>query len=101
MRNIAHTGNTEAVIARKADYVKRFQDTAGNTAHTGVVREVVLKLAEAAATLYEMKAGVGFNRGITDTAKNSSVMGGMLMFFRTLFGPMRKAGTVPAASLPA
>jgi hypothetical protein len=36
--------------------------------------------------LYEMKAGAGFNRGITDTVKNSSVMGGMVMFFRTLFG---------------
>jgi hypothetical protein len=47
---------------------------------------VVLKIAEAAAALYEMKAGAGFNRVITDTVKTSSVTGGMLMFFRTLFG---------------
>jgi hypothetical protein len=38
------------------------------------------------AALYEMKAGAGLNRGITDTVKNSSVMGGMVMFFRVLFG---------------
>jgi hypothetical protein len=47
---------------------------------------VVLKIAEAVAALYEMTAGAGFNRGITDSAGNSSVMGGMVMFFRVLFG---------------
>jgi hypothetical protein len=85
-RNITHTGNTEAVVTRKMEYLKRFQDTAGSTAQTGVVREVVLKLADAAAALYEMKAGAGFKRSVTDTVKNNSVMGGMLIFFRTLFG---------------
>jgi hypothetical protein len=85
-RNIAHTGNTKAEALRSAGYVKRFQDTAGNTAHTGVVREVVLKLAEAVAALYETKAGAGFNRGITNTVSNSSVMGGTVTFFCVLFG---------------
>jgi hypothetical protein len=47
---------------------------------------MIRKLAEAVAALYEMKAGAGFNRSVMDTVKNSSVMGGMLMFFRTLFG---------------
>jgi hypothetical protein len=86
IRNITHTGNTEAEALRNAGYVKRFQDTAGSTAHTGVVRDMVLKIAEAVAALYEMKAGAGFKRSVTDTVKNSSVMGGMVMFFRVLFG---------------
>jgi hypothetical protein len=85
-RNIAHTGNTEAEALRSAGYVKHFQDTAGSTAHTGVVRDIVLKIADAVAALYEMKAGAGFNRSVTDTAGNSSIMGGMVMFFRVLFG---------------
>jgi hypothetical protein len=33
-----------------------------------------------------MKAGAGFNRGITDTTGIGSVMGGMVRFFRVLFG---------------
>jgi hypothetical protein len=85
-RGIAHGGGAEAETVRKAGYVKRVQDTAGSTADMGIVRDVVLRLVEAAAALYEMKAGAGFNRGITDSVKNSTVMGGMALFFRTLFG---------------
>jgi hypothetical protein len=51
---------------------------------------LIRKLVEAVAALYETKMGVGFNRSVTDTVKNSSVMGGMVSFFRTLFG---NAGT--------
>jgi hypothetical protein len=47
---------------------------------------LIRKLAEAVAALYEMKAGAGLNRSVTDTVKNSSVMGGMITFFRILFG---------------
>jgi hypothetical protein len=71
---------------KKAEYVKRFEETAGSTSNTVVVRDMVLRLVEAVAALYEMKAGVGFNRGITDNTGISSVMGGMVLFFRTLFG---------------
>jgi hypothetical protein len=85
-RGITHGGGTEAVLSKKAGYVKRFQDTAGNTSNTGVVRDVVLKLAEAVAALYGMKAGAGFNRGIADKAGTGSAMGGMVTFFRTLSG---------------
>jgi hypothetical protein len=83
-RTLAYTGATEAEALRSVDYVKQFQDTAGSTAHTGVFRNVVFKIAEAVAALYAMKAGAGFNRSVTDTAKNSTVMGGMLMFLRIL-----------------
>jgi hypothetical protein len=86
MWNIAHTGNMEAEALRSAGYVKYFQNMAGSTAYTGVVREVVLKIAKVVAALYEMKAGARFNRSVTDTVKNNSVMGGMVMFFRVLFG---------------
>ena len=85
-RNIAHGGNTEAVILKRADYVKRFEETAVSTAATGVVRDMALRLVEAVAALYAMKAGAGFNRGIADKAGIASVMGGMVVFFRALFG---------------
>jgi hypothetical protein len=85
-RGIAHRGNAEATALRSTDYVKRFQETAGNTTATGVVRDMALRLIEAVATLYEMKARAGFNRGITDTSGIGSGMGGMVAFLRTLFG---------------
>jgi hypothetical protein len=47
---------------------------------------VVLRLIELVAGLYELQAGSGFSRSVTDTVKNSSVMGGMVAFFRTLSG---------------
>jgi hypothetical protein len=79
-------GNMEAVAIKKADYVKRFQETAGSTVATGLVRDVVLRIVEAVAALYETKAAAGFNRGIMDAVKNNSIMGGMVSFFRTLSG---------------
>jgi hypothetical protein len=85
-RGIAHGGNAEAVALRRADYVKRFQETAGNTTAMGVVRDVALRLVEAVAALYDMKAGAEFNRGIADNASIGSMMGGTALFFRTLFG---------------
>jgi hypothetical protein len=85
-RNIAHGGNAGTAALRRADYVKRFEETAGSTAHTGVFRDIVLKLIEAVAALYETQSGAGFHRGITDTTGNNSVIGGMVMFFRVLFG---------------
>jgi hypothetical protein len=46
----------------------------------------MVRLIEAVAALYEMKAGAGFNREITDTGKNYSALSGMVTFFRVLFG---------------
>jgi hypothetical protein len=85
-RNIAHGGTTETVILKRAGYVKRFEETAGSTAATGVVRDMAVRLVDAVAALYAMQAGARFNRGITDNAGISSVMGGMVTFFRILFG---------------
>jgi hypothetical protein len=85
-RYIAHTGNAGAAVLEKAGYVKRFEETAGSTAHTGAVRNLVLKLAEAVAGLYGMKAASGFGRSVRDSAGIGSGMGGMVAFFRTLSG---------------
>jgi hypothetical protein len=85
-RGIAHGGNAEAAALWSADYVKRFQETAGNTTAMGVVRNMAVRLIEAVAALYDMKAGAGFNRGMTDSAGIGSMMGGTALFFRTLFG---------------
>jgi hypothetical protein len=85
-RGIAHRGNTEAAALRSADYVKRFQDTAGSMTTTRVVRDMAVRLIEAVAALYDMKAGAGFNRGMTDTTGIGSMMGGAALFFRIMFG---------------
>jgi hypothetical protein len=47
---------------------------------------LIRKLAEAAAALYETRSGAGFIRGISDTAGTGSIMRGITVFFRTLFG---------------
>jgi hypothetical protein len=85
-RGITHWGNTETTILRSADYVKRLLEMAGSTASAGIVRDVVVKVVEAVAALYEIQAEAGFKRGIGDTAGIGSVMSGMAVFFRTLFG---------------
>jgi hypothetical protein len=85
-RYIAHTGNAGAAVLKRAGYVKRFQDKAGSTTHTGTVRKLVVRLIEAVAGLYGMKAASGFGRSIRDNAGIGSAMGGMAAFFRTLFG---------------
>jgi hypothetical protein len=85
-RNIAHMGNVKAVAIKKTDYVKRFQETAGSTTAMGVVRDVVLWIVEAVAGLYEMKAGTGFSRSVTDNAGIGSAMRGAVKFFRILSG---------------
>jgi hypothetical protein len=85
-RNIAHGETIQTAALRSAGYAKRFQETAGSATHTGVARTVAIRLIVAVAALYETKAGGGFNRGIRDTAGNSSRMSGMVAFFRALFG---------------
>jgi hypothetical protein len=85
-RGIAHTESAVGTVLKKAGYVKRFQETAGTTTSTGVVRDVVLRLVEAVAALYEMKAGAGFNRSVADNTGVGSAMKGAVKFFRILFG---------------
>jgi hypothetical protein len=85
-RNIAHRGNAGTAVLKRAEYVKRFEETAGSTGNAGAVRKLVLRIVEAVAALYEMKAGTSFSRSVRDTVKNSSVMGGMVAFFRILSG---------------
>jgi hypothetical protein len=46
----------------------------------------IVRLIEAVAALYSMKAGAGFNRGTADTAGIGSTAGGAVLFFRVLFG---------------
>jgi hypothetical protein len=83
-RGIAHGGTLQAAALRSANYAKRFQETAGSAAYTGVARTMALRLIEAVAALYATKAGGGFNRGIGDTAGNSSCMSKTAAFFRSL-----------------
>jgi hypothetical protein len=85
-RRIAHMGNAGSVVLEQAEYVKRLQETAGNTASMGAVRKLAVRLAEAVAGLYDMKAGSGFHRSVTDNAGIGSAMGGRVTFFRSLFG---------------
>jgi hypothetical protein len=46
----------------------------------------IVRLIEVVAALYDMKAGMGFNRGMADTAGIGSMTGVTALFFRTLFG---------------
>jgi hypothetical protein len=85
-RDIAHGGNVKAAALRSAGYVKRLQETAGSADSIGVVRELALRLIEAAAGLYDLKAAAGFDRRIADKAGIGSVAGGMVRFFRVVFG---------------
>jgi hypothetical protein len=73
-------------VLKRAEYVKKFQETAGSTGNAGTVRDVVLRIVEAVATLYETKAGAGFSRSVMDNAGIGSIMGGMVAFFHTLSG---------------
>jgi hypothetical protein len=92
-RNIAYTENAGTEVLKRAEYVKKFQETAGSTGNAGAVRKLVLRIVEAAAALYEMRAGAGFSRSVTDTVRNSSVMGGVVSFFRMLSGYARSGGS--------
>jgi hypothetical protein len=86
MRAIAHWGNAAAGVIKKAGYAKRFQETAASADSIGVVRELALRLVEAVAGLYRMKAASGFGRSISDNAGVGSGAGGMAGLFRVLFG---------------
>jgi hypothetical protein len=46
----------------------------------------MVRLIESVATLYGMKAGAEFNRGVTDTAGSGATPHGMVTFFRILLG---------------
>jgi hypothetical protein len=85
-RCITQTVRGTGVVKGLSGFYRDIVQTAKSTMTMKAYPTLIRKLAEAAAALYEMKAGAGFNRSVTDTVKNSSVMGGMVMFFRVLFG---------------
>jgi hypothetical protein len=74
------------VVTRFETFYRSIVQTVKSTMTVQGFPTLMRKLADAVAALYEMKAGARFNRGITDTVKNNSVMGGMSLFFRVLFG---------------
>jgi hypothetical protein len=86
VRTVAQWGNAGTGIEKRAGYAKRFQETASNTDSIGVVLKAARRLVEAAAALYGLKAADGFDRRIADTAGVGAVAGGMMRFFRVLFG---------------
>jgi hypothetical protein len=69
-----------------AGFYRSMVQTVKNTVFLKGSPTRIVRLIEAAAALYGMKAGAGFNRGITDTSGIGSGMGGMVAFLRTLFG---------------
>jgi hypothetical protein len=85
-RSATQTVRGTTTLNRFEFFVRSLIQTVKNTMTVKGSPTLIRKLADAVAALYEMKAGAGLNRRITDTVKNSSVMGGMVMFFRTLFG---------------
>jgi hypothetical protein len=85
-RNVAQTvRGTTAAEGLAGLYRRIVQSVTGAVSLKGPLT-LARKLAEAAAALYGTEADAGFSRGITNTVSNSSVTGGMLSFFRTLFG---------------
>jgi hypothetical protein len=85
-RSVKQTAQGTADANRFEGFCRRVEDTAGSATYTGVARTVAIRLIVAVAALYETEAGGGFNRGIGDTAGNSSRMSGTVAFFRALFG---------------
>jgi hypothetical protein len=85
-RGMAQTaGGTTAMKQAEGFYRSIIQSVKNTMALKGSLMRMV-RLIEAAAALYEMKAGAGFKRGTGDTAGIGSAAGGAVLFFRTLFG---------------
>jgi hypothetical protein len=66
----------------KRSAMQTVRGTSGTKGYAGFYRDIVQTVR---TTVYELKAGAGFNRGIGDTTGSGSVTGGIVRFFRTLF----------------
>jgi hypothetical protein len=85
-RKAAHTVTGTGTVKGLGNFYRSIVQVVTGTMSLKGSRALIRKPVEAVAAFYEMKAGAGFHRSVTDTVKNSSVMGGMVIFFRTLFG---------------
>jgi hypothetical protein len=84
-RDVAQTAGGTGVTTRIEGFCRNLVEAVTSTVILTGLPTLIIKLVEAIAALYGMEAGAGFKRGIGDTAGNSSIMGGMVRFFRTLF----------------
>jgi hypothetical protein len=85
-RSMAQTVRGTTVLKQAGSFYRSIIQSVKNTAALKGSPMRIVRLIEAVAALYEMKAGAGFNRGMGDTAGISSTLTGMVTFFRVLFG---------------
>jgi hypothetical protein len=83
---MAQTAGGTAAIKGFAGFYRSIIQSVKNTMTLKGSPIRIVRLIEAAAALYDMKAGAGFNRGMADTAGSTSPLHGMVTFFRTLLG---------------
>jgi hypothetical protein len=85
-RSMAQTAGGTAAIKGLAGFYRSIIQSVKNTVTLKGSPMRIVRLIEAVAALYGMKAGAGFNREITDTGKTYSALSGMVTFFRILLG---------------
>jgi hypothetical protein len=85
-RNVTQTVRGTTTAKGLAWFYRNIIQSVKNTVILQGSPTLIVRLAEAVATLYGMRAGAGFNRGMTDTAVSGSTPRGMVMFFRILLG---------------
>jgi hypothetical protein len=87
LRKPAQTAGVGSGIMKNAAYVKRFQEKAVSMTHTGIVRNVAVRLIEAMTALHAMKARGTYYRTQQDTAGNEGVaLRHLFIFLRLLTG---------------
>jgi hypothetical protein len=85
-RSAKQTALGKTVAHQFEGFCRSMVQTVKNTASLKGSPTLIRKAIEAVAALYATKAGAGFNRGIGDTAGNSSLIDKMGAFVRSLFG---------------
>jgi hypothetical protein len=97
-RSAKQTALGKTVAHQLEGFCRSMVQTVKNTASLKGSPTLIRKAIEAVAALYATKAGAGFNRGIGDTAGNSSLIDKMGAFVRSLFG-MAKGGDGAESSI--
>jgi hypothetical protein len=85
-RGIAQTAGGTTAIKVFAGFYRSIVQSVKNTMTLKGSPMRIVRLIEAIAALYDMKAGEEINRRMADTAGIGSTADGAVLFFRTLFG---------------
>jgi hypothetical protein len=85
-RNVTQTVRGTGAAAGLGGFYRSMVQTVKNTMTLNGSPMRMVRLAEAVATLYGMRAGAAFNRGLADTAGSGATPRGMVTFFRILLG---------------